>query len=292
TYEREQLLSTCLLSLLNQIGDVEYGILVVNNSPTFFSEKTRDFLDRIDRVRVIHEPNPGLSIARNAGIEASDANWIAFLDDDARVPIDFIASVFNSIDRHQFDCFGGDITSYWPCDRPRWLDESFGSKPPLSKMMKELHSEYNWGSNIIFRREALITVGGFPRGIGMKGQAVGYSAENRVQDALRAHAYRVGYDPNVSIEHAVLPHKHRLRWHFASAYATGRDGILTFPDQYGVRGLLRSLKKALSATFSVPFLAILRQDKCWERILLDMMSPWMLLAGKLKAVLLSNTQKE
>jgi glycosyltransferase involved in cell wall biosynthesis len=55
-------------------------VVVVNDGST---DDTASVLARYgDRVRVITQPNRGLSAARNAGVRASSGEYVAFLDDD------------------------------------------------------------------------------------------------------------------------------------------------------------------------------------------------------------------
>ena len=55
-------------------------IIVVNDGST---DATPQLLSRYgDRIRVVTQPNRGLSAARNAGVRASGGEYLAFLDDD------------------------------------------------------------------------------------------------------------------------------------------------------------------------------------------------------------------
>src|ERR1700722_4833051 len=55
-------------------------VIVVDDGST---DDTASVLARFgDRIRVITQPNRGLSSARNAGVRASSGEYIAFLDDD------------------------------------------------------------------------------------------------------------------------------------------------------------------------------------------------------------------
>jgi glycosyltransferase involved in cell wall biosynthesis len=59
---------------------IDYEVVVVNDGST---DDTAAVLARYgDRIRVITQPNRGLSAARNAGVRASAGEYIAFLDDD------------------------------------------------------------------------------------------------------------------------------------------------------------------------------------------------------------------
>lgn len=57
-----------------------YEVMVINDGST---DDTAAVLSRYgDRIRVITQPNRGLSAARNAGVRASHGEYVAFLDDD------------------------------------------------------------------------------------------------------------------------------------------------------------------------------------------------------------------
>ncbi len=82
TYNRAHMLAFALESVLKQSYPIQ-EIIVVDDAS---EDDTRDRLDEFrDRVRIIRlEQNHGVSHARNQGIQASNAEWLAFLDSDDR----------------------------------------------------------------------------------------------------------------------------------------------------------------------------------------------------------------
>jgi len=283
TYQREDILVECVEKLLSQHTDdtqITYRVIIVNNAPEAFSHETL-LLEKYNRIDIIHEKKPGLSIARNKGIAFANGDWIAFLDDDALVPDDYIQKISSIIHEESWQCFGGHITSWWKYGRPAWLAEDFGSKPFISDHRISLSQKYNWGSNIIIKRSCLEEIGLFPTDIGMKGKTLGYAAENIVQDKLRALEYTIGYDPDLTIEHLVLPQKLKLRWHISSAYATGRDGKQVYQDQYGLGGFLKSFKNCISRPIKALGYWVANPSTHPKTILLKVVQPYALLAGKL-----------
>ena len=81
TRNRAQLLKVAVGSVLAQRG-VDLEIVVVDEGST---DETPSLLGRIEggHVRVIRHDSPrGVAAARNAGIAAANAPWLAFLDDD------------------------------------------------------------------------------------------------------------------------------------------------------------------------------------------------------------------
>jgi len=286
TYEREELLLDCIDSLTSQNAITEdWGIIIVNNSKISFTKSTLSFLDKIEHLTVVNEAESGLSNARNTGISHSNAAWLCFFDDDAKAPEDFVSKIIDNIETENWDCFGGHIQSWWKYGRPRWLNESYGSKPKLENSKTILSTGHNWGSNIIIKKSCLQHINGFPTHIGMKGTKLGYAAENIVQDKLRAQGYIIGYDPDLTIDHVVMSQKLKLTWHIQSAYATGRDGRSVYPDQYSTIGILKSLKNCISRPAKGLLKLATSKNYYWEHLVLDIGCTWSLLFGKLRSII-------
>ena len=81
TRDRPRELHRCLGALRAQHA-APLEIVVVDNSAQRSAQAT---CEAFPEVRYVHEPRPGLSIARNAGIAASRGSLIAFTDDDVEV---------------------------------------------------------------------------------------------------------------------------------------------------------------------------------------------------------------
>ena len=75
-YKVEKYLPDCVESVLAQtFRDLEI-ILVDDGSPDNCGELCDEYAARDPRVRVIHQENKGLSQARNAGLDASNGEYI------------------------------------------------------------------------------------------------------------------------------------------------------------------------------------------------------------------------
>lgn len=81
-YRSEQTLTRCVESLLAQdYRDIE--ILLIVDGPPDGSGVLADALAQTDdRIRVIHQPNQGVSRARNQGLEQARGEYIRFVDSD------------------------------------------------------------------------------------------------------------------------------------------------------------------------------------------------------------------
>lgn len=83
TVGREQQLGRCLRALLAQ-QQAQFELLVVDNRPSSGDvlRTVRSVAAGDQRVRYIAEPRVGLSVARNRGVRETDAEIVAFTDDD------------------------------------------------------------------------------------------------------------------------------------------------------------------------------------------------------------------
>ena len=86
-YKVEDYLEECIESIISQSYDNLEIILVDDGSPDDCPVICDRYASRDDRIKVIHKKNGGLSDARNAGIEASSGQWLAFIDSDDWISI-------------------------------------------------------------------------------------------------------------------------------------------------------------------------------------------------------------
>lgn len=80
-YNAEAFVSKTIDNLLSQ--EVEKEIILVNDGSKDNSQSIlRDYEARYECIRVIDQPNSGVSIARNAGIDAATGDLLVFVDSD------------------------------------------------------------------------------------------------------------------------------------------------------------------------------------------------------------------
>lgn len=88
-YKVEKYLGPCIDSILSQSFTDYELILVDDGSPDNCGAICDAYARKDERIRVIHQQNGGLSIARNNGVKAAVGEYICFVDGD-----DLLASVF------------------------------------------------------------------------------------------------------------------------------------------------------------------------------------------------------
>ena len=81
-YKVERYLNECIDSILAQTFTDFELILVDDGSPDNCPALCDAAAAKDSRIRVIHQKNRGLSGARNAGLDAAEGEWIAFVDSD------------------------------------------------------------------------------------------------------------------------------------------------------------------------------------------------------------------
>lgn len=81
-YNVEPYLKECLDSIVNQTYSLLEIILVDDGSTDQSGVICDEYAEKDDRIRVIHQHNQGLSMARNAGMEIMTGEWVMFVDSD------------------------------------------------------------------------------------------------------------------------------------------------------------------------------------------------------------------
>ena len=98
-------LRMCVSSLLSQdVLQDEYEIILVEDGSTDNSGAICDEYDRMfDNIHAIHQPNGGLSVARNTGIAAAQGEYICFVDSDDYWQPNVLSGLMAQIERDKLD---------------------------------------------------------------------------------------------------------------------------------------------------------------------------------------------
>ena len=106
-YNVEPYLKECLDSVHNQTYS-DWEAVCVNDGSTDGSLSILENYARHDnRFKVISQPNSGLSAARNTGINATQGDYILFLDSDDWLESNTLEILHNNLDGEDLICFGG-----------------------------------------------------------------------------------------------------------------------------------------------------------------------------------------
>lgn len=96
-YNVENYMRRCVDSILNQTYTNLEIILVDDESPDNCPLICDKYKQRDNRIKVIHQKNAGLSGARNAGIDIASGEYLAFVDSDDYLAVDFLESLYQAI---------------------------------------------------------------------------------------------------------------------------------------------------------------------------------------------------
>ncbi len=101
TYNRQELVSRAIESILNQtFRDFEF--IIVDNGSSDQSGKIADkYAQQDSRVRVIHKKRGNIGSGRNAGLDAAQGEYIAFIDDDDWAEPDFLEFLLKLAEENQ-----------------------------------------------------------------------------------------------------------------------------------------------------------------------------------------------
>ena len=230
TYNRADLLRECLETLTRQTAapDTFEVLTVNNNSSDTTPDVGSDFSERYPHFRMVTETKQGLSHARNRGYQEAAGEWVLYLDDDAIFPENLIERALWLIDQHDYQMFGGAILPWYRHGKPEWYQDRYvDHRPPPIKSITTLGpNQFAFGGLMLIHKPLLERYGFDPK-LGMTGDQVAYGEEIHLQIQLRKEGVRIGYDPELLIYHLVPPHKLNVDWILKTAFARGRDNIVT-----------------------------------------------------------------
>lgn len=280
THERPRYLATCLVALAasrTTDDNSAFCTLVVDSasSPAVASEIAA--LAAAHGALLLRVDQPGLSLARNAGLAAARSPWIAYIDDDARVAPGWARAIAARVALLPpgAAALGGAIVPHWEAPCPPWWPPDLipaltvlnwdragrvgdGSLPP--------HVE-PYGANMVFRTAPLREVGGFPPDLGRIGPKLLSGEEAWVMRALRGTGHEIHYDPAILVTHSIQAERLTPRWLLRRQFWSGVSEAIVaaqldgrpFALAKGRRMVLHALLRAPLAPWPARSSAAIRQ---------------------------------
>ena len=215
TYNRCQTLAKALASVAAQSlpAGIEWEVLVVDNNS---QDQTRDIVEGFGRenpgrFHYLYEPQQGLSNARNAGIQNSRGEILAFMDDDVTVKPTWLQNLTAALHDGEWAGAGGRTLPSQPFSPPDWLSaaESFkwgailgglfdlGEKPCELKMAP-------YGTNMAFRKSMFEKYGGFRPDLDRSAGSMLSNGDTEFGRRLMIAGERLRYEPLAIVYHPIL----------------------------------------------------------------------------------------
>ncbi|MFN5614557.1 MAG: glycosyltransferase family 2 protein [Brevundimonas sp.] len=220
TLRRPDSLARALASVQAQTGvDKRLAeVVVVDNDPEGTALSTVEASTGPFPVRYVHAPDPGVATARNAGLAATSAPLIAFLDDDEAASPDWLAALLAAQAETRAEVVFGPIQGRAP-DAPAWLqpylEAFFGREGPA--VVGHLTQPFGCGNSLMVRVAALPGPAPFNPAAALAG-----GEDDGLFSALAARGGGFGWAPNARVEEFAPAHRATLRYALTRAFAYGQ----------------------------------------------------------------------
>ena len=155
--------SCCYIQLPNKF---DWELIVVANACTDDTLQVVENFRTCLPLKVVEEPVPGLSRARNAGVHVACSNLVVFTDDDVEIDPNCLAVYVEGAKKYlKAVFFGGQIIPKYNGKRPSWLTDKLEngvlSAVCVSRRMGENSLKYSkhqlpYGANFSVSREYLL----------------------------------------------------------------------------------------------------------------------------------------
>lgn len=144
-YNAEEYIGDCLRSIFSQKTHYKYQVTIVNDGST---DNTADMIDKLIKsqndipVRVITQPNRGLSGARNSGLSTIYGQYVMFIDSDDVIPPNAIENLLSAAYSTDTDILQGEWYNF---PTPKTSKSAHAAKKSVLTNSSDILSGYPWG---------------------------------------------------------------------------------------------------------------------------------------------------
>lgn len=243
TYNRAAALDEVLAVLSRQEADgVRWQVLVVDNASTDgTAECVRRHEERgnLPGLRRVYEAEQGLTAARRRGVRETNADWIAFVDDDNLLEPGWLEAIGRAIRAHpDAGGVGGRVILDWTAPPPAYLrefgfcfaEQQAGDEDSVVASLA--------GAGMVLRRSALIESGWLDRPLlaDRVGKSLVSGGDVELAQRVKSAGYALWYTPAAVMRHRIPAGRTTRRYLFRINLGLGMSealvSALTWPGDW------------------------------------------------------------
>ncbi len=230
-------------SALSQTHELLEVVIIVDGNPEIHDRVCADFGERENVLVHLNEENRGISYSRTKGSKLASGDVVAMIDDDAVAESDWIEQLVRVYEEMDAVAVGGTVKPDWVTEKPDFFPEEFYwlvgcDERGFGKHMEELRNTY--GSNISFKRDVFLSIGGYDENTGRQGDKHIQAHEAPVCIRMRErYGKGVVYNTNAVVHHKLFDYRGDFRWLVFRSFWQGyskRVMDLLLPEASGDKG--------------------------------------------------------
>ncbi len=214
-YNAERTMRDCLDSM-RRLDYPNFEVIIVDDGSR---DRTALISTDFPEFRLIRQPNKGLGVARNVGMQAARGEIIAYTDSDCVVDPHWLTLAVHSMVENNFDGCGG--PNYAPHE-DGWVEASCAASPgaPCHVLVAGDRAEHLAGCNMLFAKAALAKIGGFDPQFTAAGDDVDICW--RMLDA----GFKLGFSPAAFVWHF---RRNTIKAYYGQQRGYGRAEAMLYP---------------------------------------------------------------
>lgn len=222
--------------------NLKVEIILVDNASTDdtarYGKKIWENLGNPFPLKLLYEPNPGLSNARFKGLDNAEYDYILFCDDDNWLKDDYITTGINIIESNPcIGMLGGRGIAESEKERPDWFEKfsglyAVGAQAPKSGDIS-FAKGYVYGAGAFINKKALASIRRSDVKLLLsdrKGDKLTSGGDNEIGYLLVFAGYKIVYDDRLTFKHFIPEFRLKLSYlkKMRKSYAASFDVIRAY----------------------------------------------------------------
>ena len=216
TMDRWDVFTAAVESALAQTHEPLEVVLVIDGNREVYEHAVDDFGDQANVVIHDNNENRGISYSRTKGAELASGEIVAFIDDDGVAEPDWIEKHVERYVETDAVAVAGYVAPNWRNEKPDFFPEEFYwlvgcTETGFAEDGEEVRNGY--GSNVSYKRDVFLDVGGYDVNTGRKGDRHIQAHEAPVGIRIReAYGKGVVYVEDAVVHHTLFEYRGEFRW--------------------------------------------------------------------------------